>query len=163
MNFPILQDNSLVGVGEVMNKFKGKFEAKEVENVPIAHGVHIKKKVMPQALQFQINEKKEQELVSTPSKANTSTEWSWKKKDPNQLAAEMALSGIQQQPKKTRERSRREEEKADRQRELLDDIKTINNRLLKKDAAKEHEQKMQEYASFMQEIQQYLNEPDTDR
>ena len=75
----------------------------------------------------------------------------------------MALSGIQQQPKKTRERSRREEEKADRQRELLDDIKTINNRLLKKDAVKEHEQKMQEYASFMQEIQQYLNEPDTDR
>lgn len=153
-----------MGVGEVMNKFKGKFEAKEEESLPIAHGVHIRKKVMPQALQFQLNEKKEQERLLTPSTANsTSTEWSWKKKDPNQLAAEMALSGIQQQPKKTREKSNREEEKADRQRELLADIKTINSRLLKKDAVKEHEQKMQEYASFMQEIQQYLNEPDTDR
>ena len=63
---------------------------------------------------------------------------------------------------KTSRSTRREQEKADRQRDLLADIKTINTRLLKKDAVKEHEQKMQEYASFMQEIQEYLNEPDAD-
>ena len=58
------------GVGEVMNKFKGKFEAKDEEVVPIAHGVHIKKKVMPQALQFQMNEKKEEKEKDKVSKVS---------------------------------------------------------------------------------------------
>ena len=79
-----------------MNKFKGKFEAKEEEVIPIAHGVHIKKKVMPQALQFQMNEKKEEKEKDKVSKVSvgSTVDWAWKKKDPNQLAAEMALSGL---------------------------------------------------------------------
>ena len=79
-----------------MNKFKGKFEAKEEEVLPIAHGVHIKKKVMPQALQFQMNEKKEEKEKDKVSKVSvgSTVDWAWKKKDPNQLAAEMALSGL---------------------------------------------------------------------
>ena len=152
------QDSSLAGVSSVMNKFKGKFEAKEEKPLSISRGVQIKKKVIPQAMQFEFIEKKQEE-VQSPTKASE-TEWSWKKKDPNQLAVESTIA-MYGESKKVREKSDREQKKADKQRELLADIKCINSRLLKKDAVKEHEQKMQEYAAFMQEIQEYLNEPDT--
>jgi hypothetical protein len=43
----------------------------------------------------------------------------------------------------------------------LADIKTLNSRFGKRDAIREHEEKMKEYASFMAEIQEYLREPVT--
>ena len=56
-------------------------------------------------------------------------------------------------------KSDREKRKAEQQQKLLSDIKTLNSRFVKRDAIKEHEEKMKEFADFMSDIQDYLLEP----
>ena len=157
VNKPMMNDPSLAGVGGVLNSVKNKFEVKEEAPVPISHGVSIKKKEIPGALAFA---QKEPEPEVTSPKPQT-TDWSWKKKDKAQLAAEMVKTdGDSVHQKKASSKALRAKKSEDRQRELLADIHAMNDRLAKKNALKEHEAKMEEYSKFMDEIQNYLTEPD---
>lgn len=154
------QDTSLAGVSNVLNSVKNKFEAKEEEPLPISRGVQMKKKNIPAALTFELNEQMMQkDALASPKSKTQDTDWSWKKKDPQQLAVESTIAQYGESKQKTH-KSDRERKRAERQRELLDDIHSVNKRLAKKDAIKEHEEKMKEYTEFMAEIQEYLNEPD---
>ena len=154
-NKPLL-DPSLAGVGGVLNSVKNKFEVKEEAPVPISKGVSIKKKEIPAALAF-AHKDKEPEVTSP--KLQT-TDWSWKKKDKAQLAAELNKPDGDSAQKKVSSKALRAKKSEDRQRELLADIHAMNDRLAKKNALKEHEAKMEEYSKFMDEIQNYLTEPD---
>ena len=157
------QDPSLSGISSVLNKVKDRFEVKDECPVTISHGVAIKKKDIPAAATFAMIELKQQKEASSLQKqissANTE-EWSWKKKDPAQLAVEstIALYGASKEPAK---KSDREKKKSEQQEKLMSDIKSLNSRFVKRDAIKEHEEKMKEYANFMAEIQEYLKEPVT--
>ena len=154
------QDPSLAGVGTVLNKFKGKFEATSEEPRSLYKGVTIKKKDIPSALIFEQKVKEQSQAQDSSPVRKNSTDWSWKKKDPKELAIQSAVATHGQSRPQKSKNSDREQKKKDQQRELLDDIHSINRRLMKKDAIKEHEQKMKEYSEFMSEIQNYLNEPD---
>ena len=161
MSKPLMNDPSLASVGGVLSSVKNKFEVKEEAPVPVSHGVSIKKKDIPAALafaQYEQNAKKEPEVTSPRQQT---TEWSWKKKDKAQLAAELNKpEGGNATAKKVSSKALRAKKSEDRQRELLADIHAMNDRLAKKNALKEHEEKMEEYSKFMDEIQNYLTEPD---
>ena len=158
------QDSSLSGISSVLNKVKDKFEVKEEEPMTLSHGVSIKKKNIPGAETFALIELKQQKenLASANQllrqNSSNAEEWSWKKKDPKQLAVETTIA-MYGSSKEAPKKSDREKKRADQQQELLSDIKMLNSRFVKRDAIKEHEEKMKEYASFMAEIQEYLKEP----
>merc|ERR1712223_421525 len=157
------QDPSLAGVGISLDKFKGKFEATNSEEpVVLSKGVTIKKKEIPSALIFEQKLMEQNKAENNSPVRQNSTDWSWKKKDTSELAVQnaIAIHGNSKEDERKARASEREQRRNDRQRELLDDIHSMNRRLMKKDAIKEHEEKMKEYAEFMSEIQNYLNEPD---
>jgi len=157
------QDPSLSGISSVLNKVKDRFEIKDAEPMTLSHGVSIKKKNIPGAETFALIELKQQkENLATAALQRQNScnaeEWSWKKKDPKQLAIEttIAMYGASKEPQK---KSDREKKKLEQQQQLISEVKTLSSRLVKRDALKEHEEKMKEYASFMEEIQDYLKEP----
>lgn len=159
---PAPVDPTLAGVGGVLDSMKNKFETKAEEPVPLSHGVPMKKKDMPAAIAFaEIEQKKKNESEILSPKTQQQQEWSWKKKNPAELAAELnKAKETEEQPKTEKKSSSRSKKAMDRQRELLEDIQAMNSRLSKKNALKEHEAKMEEYSKFMDEIQDYLAEPD---
>jgi hypothetical protein len=157
------QDPSLASTNGLLNNVKNIFESKEEVPVILSHGVHVKKKDIPAAMTFEANEekmKKEMETLNTmPLKQET--EWAWKKKNPGLLALEAAkLNADLASSASEKKKSSRVKKAFERQRELLDEIHSVNTRLAKKNALKEHEEKMEEYSKFMNEIQLYLTEPD---
>ena len=155
------QDPSLAGVGTVLDKFKGKFEATSDEPLTLSKGVTIKKKDIPSALVFEQKEKEQTHAQQNNSPVRQkNTDWSWKKKDPKELAVQNTIDIHGESTPRKSKAAEREQKKNDQHRELLADIHSINRRLMKKDAIKEHEQKVKEYAEFMSEISNYLNEPD---
>merc|ERR1712223_2279793 len=131
-----------MGVGGVLDSVKNKFENKEDDQpIPISRGVPLVKKEMAAAKTFEQIE--------------------LKKKDKEQLHQELNKTDEDvNDPKPEKKLSSRAKKAADRQRELLEDIHALNSRLSKKNALKEHETKMEEYSKFMDEIQDYLVEPD---
>ena len=161
---PTHNDPTLAGVGGVLNSVKNKFEAaKDTEPIPLTHGVPLKKKDLLAALTFaQIEEKMKSQTEIMSPKTQQQTDWSWKKKDPGQLASELnKLDKVgENESSNERKKSSRAEKALTRQSELLNDIHEMNSRLAKKNPIKEHEEKMEEYSKFMEEIQDYLTEPD---
>ena len=155
------QDASLAGVSSVLNKMKTKFD-KQDEDKPVLLSSSKRKSVNPAAVMFEIKEqiKISETQLQTKSKPSE-TEWAWKKKAPQQLAMELANAypppEEQEKPKKSRKVKRELSE--EEEKELLDDIHKVTQRLKAKDALKEHEEKMKEYDKFMEEIQSYLQEP----
>ena len=153
------QNDAILNGGVVLNTVKSKFETKEEEPIALAHGVPKKKKDIPAALTFAINEQKQlqEDAESSNNKPKQETDWSWKKKDPVELAVESTFTkdGSLGNPlSKTDSKKELKLKKTfDRQRELLDDIHAVSERLSKKNALKEHEAKMED-------LLQYLVEPD---
>lgn len=154
------QDPSLSGVGIVRDKFKEKFEVTPDEPMTLFKGGPIKKKDIPSALVFEQKLKEQSQAQNNSPVRQASTDWSWKKTDPKELAVQntIAIHG-ESKPQKSKT-AEREQRRNDQHRELLADIHDMNKRLMKKNAIKEHEEKMNEYGEFMSEIQNYLNEPD---
>ena len=168
------QDSSLAGVSTVLSKVKNRFEVKEEEQPPqlLSRGVERRKDTLiPAAMVFEIQEQMNdaKERLQPAHKSLETTDWAWKKKDPQQLAMESALTGLvvkeEERKRSGGEASKRMKRKQDEenQKMLLDDLHKVNERLKKKDALKEHEQKMKEYELFMQDIQGYLNDPAKDK
>ena len=154
------QNDLLVNNGGILNSVKSKFESKGEEPIPVAHGVPMKKKDIPAALTFARNEEKflkDAEVIN--DKPRQEIEWSWKKKNPAELLENS--TGINMS-KVDSKKEMKLKKSFDRQKELLDDIHEVNTRLAKKNALKEHEGKMEAISKFMDEIQQYLVEPDQD-
>merc|ERR1712223_905824 len=152
-----------MGVGGVLDSVKNKFENKEDDQpIPISRGVPLVKKEMAAAKAFEeIELKMKNETTEVTSPKSPQTEWAWKKKDKEQLRQELNKTDEDvNDPKPEKKLSSRAKKAADRQRELLEDIHALNSRLSKKNALKEHETKMEEMEKFMDEIQDYLVEPD---
>ena len=72
----------------------------------------------------------------------------WKKKDPKELALQSTVALYGESKTRQIKKSEREQKKVDQQKELLADIHSLNKRLLKKDAVKEHEQKMKDASTI---------------
>ena len=104
------QDPSLSGVGTVRDKFKEKFEATSDEPISLFKGVTIKKKDIPSALVFEQKLKEQSQAQNNSPVRQASTDWSWKKKDPKELAVQstIAIHGESKPRKsKTAEREQR--------------------------------------------------------
>ena len=159
------QDASLAGVSSVLDKMKTKFEIQDEDKpVLLSKGVEKRKSVNPAAALFEIKEQMKAAEPHLHSKSKApATEWAWKKKAPQQLAMELGYGNkpAQQQevekPKKGRKVKRELSE--EEEKELIEDIHKVTQRLKTKDALKEHEEKMREYEKFMDEIHSYLQEP----
>ena len=86
------QDTSLSGVGTVRDKFKEKFEATSDEPMTLFKGVTIKKKDIPSALVFEQKLKEQSQAQNNSPVRQASTDWSWKKKDPKELAVQSTIA-----------------------------------------------------------------------
>ena len=161
---PTQTDPTLAGVGGVLESVRNKFENKEEdEPIPLFRGVPMVKKESAAAKAFEEMELKMKNESEVMSPQTPQTEWAWKKKDKAQLAQELNKTEQEGNPKPEKKISSRAKKSADRQRELLEDIQAMNSRLSKRNALKEHEDKMEEYSKFMEEIGDYLVEPDESR
>ena len=163
---PTQTDPTLAGVGGVLESVRNKFETKEEEEpIPLFRGVPMVKKDIAAAKAFEEMELKMKNESEVMSPQTPQTEWAWKKKDKAELHT-IEVNKTEQEsgnPKPEKKISSRAKKSADRQRELLEDIQAMNSRLSKRNALKEHEEKMEEYSKFMEEIGDYLVEPDESR
>ena len=162
---PTKTDPTLAGVGGVLDSVRNKFENKEEdEPIPLSRGVPMVKKESAAAKAFEDMELKMKNESEVMSPQTPQTEWAWKKKDKAQLNQELNKTEQEGAPPKPEKKiSSKAKKSADRQRELLEDIQAMNSRLSKRNALKEHEEKMEEYSKFMEEIGDYLVEPDESR
>merc|ERR1712008_261793 len=162
---PTKTDPTLAGVGGVLDSVRNKFENKEEdEPIPLSRGVPMVKKESAAAKAFENMELKMKNESEVMSPQTPQIEWAWKKKDKAQLNQELNKTEQEGAPPKPEKKiSSKAKKSADRQRELLEDIQAMNSRLSKRNALKEHEEKMEEYSKFMEEIGDYLVEPDESR
>lgn len=154
------QDTTSSGLAQMLGRVKDKFEVKEEKPQTLFHGVTIAKKDIPAAETFVMIEQKQAEQVEVARPA-ASEDWAWKKKDPKQLAVESTIAMYGTSKETTKKKECHKSRNADQKNELYADITNLKSRLAKRDALKESEEKMKEYAKFMAEIQGYLNEPDS--